>query len=222
MNKNVLIGTTVFLVLITVVAFAKMQGEQKKNIELSRQVEVLQERINALESQMKAKPLARPQVSRSAGMGQPGGRLVHGSWDPFAEMEAMQRDMYRMFDSFNHGFGVPQEDLFDPQMDIQQKGDQYVITIDIPGMQKDKINVEVKDKALIISGERAHEESKEGDGFYRQERSFGHFVRAIPLPEDAKTDNIEAQYENGVLVVKLSKIKVEPKQEQGGQKVTVK
>jgi HSP20 family protein len=109
---------------------------------------------------------------------------------------------------------------FDPHEDVKQTPDAYIISMDIPGMEKDKINVEVKSGMLIVSGERTGEVKEEKNKFYRQERSFGHFYRAIALPEDAKADTIDAQYNNGVLVVKVQREKTGPAS--SGQKIKVK
>ena len=82
----------------------------------------------------------------------------------------------------------------------------YIISFDMPGMDKAKINVEVKNGVILVSGERSSE-SKEDQGgkFYRQERSFGYFSRSIPLPEDAKPESLVAKYENGVLTLTIDK-----------------
>ena len=79
-------------------------------------------------------------------------------------------------------------------------------------MDKDKINAEIKDGMLIISGERRSDtEDKKNNLFYCQERSFGSFIQSVPLPDDAKTDQIEAKYKNGVLTVIVAREKKEDK-----------
>ena len=89
-------------------------------------------------------------------------------------------------------------------------------------MEKDKINVEVKNGMLIVSGDRNSEvQENKPNQFYLQERSFGHFLKTMPLPDDAKTDSIEAQYNNGVLTVKIARNKPS-NPSSGAQKIRVK
>ncbi len=119
-------------------------------------------------------------------------------WDPFEQMDLMQQRIMNMADRM---------DRFDPRIDIKESPKQYIITMDIPGMDKNNIEVNVKEHHLIISGERNNfsEEDKKGR-YFRQERSFGHFVRALPLPEDVDESNIDAQYDKGVLTVTLNRL----------------
>jgi len=134
-------------------------------------------------------------------------------WDPFEEMRQIQKRLNKMFnDSFGRGFRsygagpFSQKSFFEPDVDIKEDDNYYIITMDIPGMDKDKISVEIKDKVLKVSGERQTllEENK-GGKFFRKERSYGHFSRAIPLPNNIKEDQISAQYNNGVLSIKIAK-----------------
>ena len=100
-------------------------------------------------------------------------------------------------------------------IDLTEKLNPNLITMDIPGMDKDKINVQIKEGTLIISGERQSENQDNNNQYYRQERSFGSFMQAIPLPDDAKTDQIDARYKNGVLTVTVARMKKEEKKSEG-------
>ena len=83
-------------------------------------------------------------------------------------------------------------------------------------MDKDKINVENKNGMLTISGERQSEtKDNKNNQYYSQERSFGSFMQSIPLPDDAKTDQIEAKYKDGVLTVTIARERREKKSENG-------
>jgi len=125
------------------------------------------------------------------------------TWEPFEEMKRMQQKLNKIF---NENFGKGVGNYFEPDIDIKEDKTYYTITMDLPGMDKDKINVEIKNKMLRISGERETvlEENK-GDKFFRQERSYGHFSRAIPLPDNIKENEISADYKNGVLTIKIAK-----------------
>lgn len=166
--------------------------------QLKEQIQALQDRVNQLETQL--------------------GDNQQITWeDPFAQMMLMRQQMDRNMRQAFAGSGV-----FNPKMDMKQEGDNYIITMDIPGMDKDKINVETKQGMLIISGERQSEtKDNKNNKYYRQERSFGSFMQAIPLPDDAKTDQIDAKYNNGVLTVTVARMKKEEKKS-GEQKITVK
>ncbi|MCD4779009.1 MAG: Hsp20/alpha crystallin family protein [Candidatus Omnitrophica bacterium] len=131
-------------------------------------------------------------------------------WDPFKEMDRLQKEMNRMFkDSFWRGAGLSNFErghVFDLDADIKEKKDAYIIKLDIPGMDKSDINIELQDHNLIISGEKSGdvEENKENE-FYKRERSFGYFSRAIPLPQNASDKNIQVDYKKGVLTIKIPK-----------------
>ncbi len=152
-------------------------------------------------------------------------------YDPFYEMEQIQQRMNRMFrDSFSRAtsFSKPgffeQHTFYEPEIDVDESNTHYVVKIDLPGMEKDQINVEVRDHFLVISGNRKteSEETDEHGNFYRAERSFGSFSRAVPLPADANQDDISAEYKNGVLVVKIAKIVPQAEEKKEKPKIEVK
>lgn len=97
--------------------------------------------------------------------------------------------------------------VFDPEIDLRETKDSYILRMDIPGMEKDKINIEVKDRNLTISGERKIEKEEKNNHFFRQERKFGYFSRTITLPYDADPNKIKAEYKKGVLTITIGKIK---------------
>jgi HSP20 family protein len=133
-------------------------------------------------------------------------------WDPFMQMNHMRQRMMSMVD---------EHEFFNPRIDIKESPKKYTITMDIPGMDKNNIEVTVKENNLIISGERtSSKEEKSQDKFFRQERSFGHFVRALPLPQDADVSTVDAKYENGVLTIDVNRLEKSPAK--AAQKITVK
>ncbi|RJP27386.1 MAG: Hsp20/alpha crystallin family protein [Candidatus Omnitrophota bacterium] len=143
-------------------------------------------------------------------------------WKPFEEMKHMQQQLNKMFnESFGRGMRsqgfLPSDkgSFFEPDIDIKEDKTHYMITMDLPGMDKDKISVEIKNKVLRVSGERETvlEENK-GDKFFRQERSYGHFSRAIPLPDNIKENEVSADYKNGVLTIKVAKAITEGEEEE--------
>ena len=131
-------------------------------------------------------------------------------WDPYAELTKIRRQMNRLFDeSFSGGSwrsGIPVGNTYDLSTDIQGAKDKYVISMDIPGMEKKNIDVEVKNNTLLVSGERTNENEENDKNYYRQERSFGYFSQSLPLPDDADSSGISVDYNKGVLKIELPKL----------------
>jgi len=181
-----------------------------ESADLKAQVKTLQERVAQLEQQLAGSkaPTAAPLIIRA------NHPMYMDQWDPFAEMRMMQQQMNQL---------MPDQMIdFNPREDIKQTADAYIISMDIPGMEKDNISVEVKNGSLIVSGERKGETKEDRPNqYHRQERYFGHFYRTMPLPEDAKADAIDAKYENGVLTVKVERKKA-PSKADASQKIKIK
>jgi HSP20 family protein len=90
-----------------------------------------------------------------------------------------------------------------PEVEMREEGNQLQVCVDLPGLTKDNVKVDVEDGALVVQGER-HEERSEGgeqQGFRRSERRYGSFYRAIPLPEHVDAEKAQAQMKDGVLRV---------------------
>jgi len=153
--------------------------------------------------------------------------------NPFAVMQRMAEDMDRLFEQFGlgrAGLGLGPSwgssigsDIADrsqpfgslatiwaPQVETIQRDDRLVVRADLPGVNKDDVHVEVENGVLTISGERRNEKNEEREGFYRSERSYGQFFRAIPLPDGVQADQCEAKFNDGVLEISLPA----PKQEE--------
>ncbi len=152
-------------------------------------------------------------------------------WDPFAEMQDMQTMMNRLFNnSFSRASRMNVFDAgsmlgssFDPDIDIREQDDSYVLVVDLPGVDKDSIDIKVNPNSVTISGERQieHEEKDDAKGYYRAERSFGSFSRTIPFQNRIIPGEVEADQTEGVLIVKLPKEKLGYEEEKG-TKVKVK
>jgi HSP20 family protein len=147
---------------------------------------------------------------------------------PFQVMRRMAEDIDRMFSDvdFARGFGLQSPargtGLFDPwrfesrladttwtpQVETFRRDNNLVIRADLPGLNKDNITIETDDDVLIISGERTDETRDERDDFYRSERTYGRFFRAIQLPEGVDAEKIDASFRDGVLEVTVPTPKV--------------
>jgi HSP20 family protein len=100
-------------------------------------------------------------------------------------------------------FGRDEAAAWNPEVDVFQRDNRLVTKIDLPGLKKEDIRVEVTDGHLAISGERKKEEEEKGEQFYRCEREYGSFYRAVPLPEGVKLEDVKATFADGVLEVSV-------------------
>ena len=127
-------------------------------------------------------------------------------WDSGREVDTLQSEVNRLFDTF---FGGRPADgrirRWVPPMDVVETEDHLVLRADLPGLSKEDVNIEVKDGALTVSGERKAEHEERTDGFYRVERAFGSFARSLSLPDNVDADRISADFNNGVLEVRIPK-----------------
>jgi HSP20 family protein len=128
-------------------------------------------------------------------------------WEPVRELDSLQSDMNRLFDRFfgsTSGNG-PTQRRWIPAMDIAETDDSVVLRSDLPGVKEDDVQIEVKDGVLTVSGERRDEHEEKGEDFHRVERSFGRFSRSLSLPDGVDPDKVEANFDNGVLEVRIPK-----------------
>jgi HSP20 family protein len=128
-------------------------------------------------------------------------------WDPGRELDTLQSEMNRVFDAFFGGRPVNggATRRWVPAMDLVEDEDHLVLRADLPGLSEDDVEIEVKDNVLTVSGERRAEEKKEDEGYYRVERAFGSFHRSLTLPEGVDADRVSADFDNGVLEVRIPK-----------------
>lgn len=131
-------------------------------------------------------------------------------------MNGLARDIDRMFRDF---WGAPtvhweeSENDFSPRVNIVDGKDQISLTFELPGMERKDIKVLVKDGMLSVSGERTFRNEQKDDTCIRTEIRSGKFYRSFSLPETVRTDNIVADYKNGLLEISLPKLEeVKPKE----------
>ena len=101
-----------------------------------------------------------------------------------------------------------------PPVDIFSTGEhELVIKAEIPGMNKDEIDITVENFTLTIHGEKKAEQAVKDDQFHRVERSYGAFTRSFALPHTVDSNKVEASYKDGVLTIKLpQREEAKPKQ----------
>jgi len=128
-------------------------------------------------------------------------------WDSGRDVDSLQSEMNRVFDAFfgsSPGNGGRAR-RWVPAMDLIEKDDHLVLRADLPGIDPDEVEIEVKDGVLTVSGERKAEHEDKAEGYYRVERAYGSFARTLSLPDGIDADRIAADFDNGVLEVKIPK-----------------
>ncbi len=125
-------------------------------------------------------------------------------FDPFKEL----RDLENRFLTNYSKAGVQEDSIstFSPKVNTREGEFAYHLDVDLPGVKKEDIKVDVKDGRLTISGERNFKEEVKEEDYYKVETSFGKFTRSFELPENVDVENIEASSENGVLEVIIPKL----------------
>jgi HSP20 family protein len=135
-------------------------------------------------------------------------------WSPFRDMMRLRTDMDRFFDEMvPRREGETESGVWLPSLDVSETEDDIRVKAEIPGVEKDDINLSINNNALIIKGEKNMEKEVEGEDFHRIERVYGNFYRAIELPVLVNSDKISASFKNGVLNIVLPKAEeVKPKE----------
>ena len=133
--------------------------------------------------------------------------LVHGS--PFGPMIAVRDEMHRLF---HETLGQVHSDgaigvtaIWEPPVDIYETDDALVLQVELPGVSKDAVSVELYEHTLTLSGERTREPAVTGGQYQREERRYGAFQRAFRMPTIVDQAKIQATYKDGVLALRLPK-----------------
>jgi len=94
---------------------------------------------------------------------------------------------------------------FAPEVDIEEKDTEYVVTVELPGVKKDDVKISLKDNVLTISGEKKRVKKINKKNFYQCERVFCSFERSFRLPELVDHEKIEAEFKDGILTIVVPK-----------------
>ena len=137
---------------------------------------------------------------------------------PFSFMRRFGEGMEQLFADFGVGGLMPRgfNELaaWAPQIEMFERENQLVIRADLPGLNKDDVQIELRDDSVVIQGERQEERKEEREGFYSTERTYGRFYREIPLPEGADTDEATATFRDGVLEITIPREEGETRRRQ--------
>jgi HSP20 family protein len=150
--------------------------------------------------------------SKGMQLGSRGGELSRPrELSPFTTVRRMMEDMDRIFGGYGWG-GFFDDELmprggelatWNPQVEVFQRGENLVVRADLPGLESKDVNVEVDEDAITIKGERKSEQEENKEGWFHSERSYGSFLRRIPLPPGVDRSACDATFQNGVLEVTL-------------------
>ena len=138
-------------------------------------------------------------------------------WDPFRDVAELQNRINRIFDE---SFGQPrktdddlQANTWRPAVDIYEAENGVVLAVELPGVKKEDVSVEVKDDVLTLKGERPANPDISEDSYYRRERFFGPFKRSFSLHQNIQPDLIKATFKDGVLQIEIPRpMREQPKQ----------
>ena len=139
--------------------------------------------------------------------------------DPFNEMEKIHKRMNMILQNnfiFEDESKYGSDDLIEkrdsnefgfssPDINLTETPTHYIVKVFSPDIEKDKINLEIKDNLLIVSGEHNIKKERKSKGFYTQSKSFGAFTKTVPLPGDVQVDKVTTEYEKDFLVIRLPK-----------------
>jgi HSP20 family protein len=146
-------------------------------------------------------------------------------WDPFREFVTIQDRMNRLFRD-SYGPEGKDESLtttaFAPPVDVYEDEHNVTLKIEVPGIDEKDIDVRIENNTLTVHGERKFEKEEKEENYRRVERQYGSFTRTFSLPNTVDQESVQADYDKGVLKVKLAK-KAEAKPKQikvnvGGQR----
>jgi HSP20 family protein len=130
------------------------------------------------------------------------------NYDPFEEIRDIQKRFNHLFGEINNGLGKngkEERSFWRPRVDVRETEIEFLIHADLPGLDKEQVNIELDNGTLTITGERNFEKKEENEQYHRIERGYGRFMRTFSVPENLDPATISAKFEKGVLEVSVPK-----------------
>ena len=130
--------------------------------------------------------------------------------NPFTFMRRITEELDRAFGVAPDIVGLPQlyPRMWAPNLEVFERDDKFFVRVDLPGLKKDDVKIEVSHDELTIEGERKLAKEEKEEGFYRTERSYGTFYRRIAIPEHVKGEAATATFKDGVLEIEMPTIPI--------------
>ena len=132
-------------------------------------------------------------------------------WDPFQDLRTAQDEMTQMSPMLAHALGLNSQQAnarapaWVPALDISERKDAYLVTVELPGLKSEDLDITMEDGLLTIQGERHFANDSSEQQFHRVERRYGAFRRSITLPAHVMAEGIQASFEDGVLQILVPK-----------------
>ncbi|HVR69246.1 MAG TPA: Hsp20/alpha crystallin family protein [Vicinamibacteria bacterium] len=142
--------------------------------------------------------------------------------DPLADLLSLQEKMNRLFQESLSAEGLDPSELgpaWTPLADAHETPDTYVVELEVPGLQRDDLDVQVEGARLVVKGERRPATQGRPDRFYRMERSYGPFSRSFTFAEPVDADRVTAQLRDGILRLELPKARPRAARRGRGERV---
>jgi HSP20 family protein len=126
---------------------------------------------------------------------------------PWSGLSTMKKEVDRLFDRFWEGDfpQLPALGEWAPALDVSETKDGITVRAEVPGMDPKDIELSLQEQVLTVKGEKKQEKEEKDEHYYRAERSYGAFARAIRLPAPVDSSKVTATFKNGVLTVALPK-----------------
>lgn len=136
-------------------------------------------------------------------------------WRPFRELDRIRREVDRLWDSFFEKRPARVEEVSEwfPSLDVSETDSEYIVKVEVPGIDPKDINISLMNNLLTIKGEKKQEKEEKEENYHLLERSYGSFTRSIRIPSQIQNDHINASYKNGVLKIILPKTEEAKKKE---------
>lgn len=132
-----------------------------------------------------------------------------GEETPLRPFFPVQEEVRRLFQELIHqpwGGRQPSEPSgWQPQVDMCETPEAFIVEVELPGMQREDVHLEVHDDTLYITGERRTNSERQERSYYRMERSYGRFERQLRLPGTVAREAIRAEFDAGILIITLPK-----------------
>jgi HSP20 family protein len=132
--------------------------------------------------------------------------LTFNPWSTtFEPFRSLRDEILDIFDDFNTNLAPMSERQFVPKLEIEDKGDTYVLNVEVPGMTEKDLNISVRGNDLILEGEKKQEHRDEKKGRFHSEFTYGKFYRVVPLSDEIDAEKITASFNDGILEVTVAK-----------------
>lgn len=144
------------------------------------------------------------------------------TWNPWRELQEMSNRIEQIFGRTHGGNGeeaLATSTGWAPRVNVSENDNEYLITAELPAVDKKDVHVKMQDHVLTLEGERGQRKEEKGERYHRVESFYGTFFRRFTMPEDADAEKVVANLDNGLLTVHIAKL---PSKKQNVREITIK